>query len=371
MNAYVMFAGGGTAGHLFPAFTVAAELEQKYGARIVFVGSKLGMEQQLVPERGYPLVTIAAAKLKHLPLMKQIRAFFVLPLSFLQALAHLLRYRPKVVVGIGGYASFAPVLMGFLTGRKTIVLEQNAVPGLTNKLLAHIAHRVFVSFQSAAEYFQAPEKTLFSGNPIRAEFKADVARGKAEKACGEVDVNKVFNLCVFGGSQGSAFLNSKLLEAFALLSIEEKGRIAVVHQTGKAQEVEVKQAYAKLGIVADVRPFFADLGYLMAKSDLVIARSGSSVFEIAYSGIPALLVPFAASADNHQLKNARIMEAAGGAVVVEEKDCTKEALLAAILAIRGNYTEYVAKATTGDTFGRRDAEVFIAREAVALLGGRQ
>ncbi|MFH1263724.1 MAG: undecaprenyldiphospho-muramoylpentapeptide beta-N-acetylglucosaminyltransferase [Pseudomonadota bacterium] len=304
----LLLAAGGTGGHVIPALTIANAarlLEEK--APILFVGTAKGFENDLVPGTGYGLELIRLRGLKGKGIAEKIANAALLPGAFLQSWRILRRFSPTAVFGIGGYASGPILLLAALSNHRTAILEPNAIPGFANRVLARFVDRVFVAFDEARA--RLPEtKCVVSGNPIRAEILAVPPPTFEGKKRG---------ILIFGGSQGARRINQAVIDMLPDFA-PEREQVFFIHQTGQADYDRVLRAYREHGIPSDVQPFIRDMAGAYRASDVVIARSGSSVLEIAACGRPAILVPFPHAADDHQRANARVIERAGAALVIED-----------------------------------------------------
>jgi len=303
-------AAGGTGGHLFPGLAVADELSARHpGAQVVFVGTPRGLESRLVPAAGYRLELLPILPLNAVGFARMLRGLLALPRAFLRGLGLLRRLRPEAVLGVGGYAGGPIVLLASFLGVRTVILEPNARPGFTNRVLRPFVRRAACAYEETRPAFRG--KGVVTGNPVRKDFF-----GPARK-----EHRSPLTLLAFGGSQGSRALNRALVEALPQLPGED--RLRIVHQTGEAQRAEVATAYAAAAREAEVLPFLDDMPLRFAAADLVLARSGATTCaELCAAAKAAVLVPFALAADDHQLRNARALEAAGAARVIEEKDLT-------------------------------------------------
>ncbi len=316
----VMIAGGGTGGHVFPALAVADELRRRRPAtEFLFVGTEKGLEARVVPAAGYPLRTLPAAGVKGLSLGSKLRGVALLP-SSLWGSHHLLReFRPHVVFGTGGYASGAAMLMAALEGYPTVLFEPNAEPGLTNRLLAPLVRRAAVGYEATARRWGA--KAVHTGSPVRAEFIALPPK----------DHRPPFTLLIFGGSRGSLAINRAVVDALDRL-LAAGLPLRFIHQSGEADYDAVRVAYAKRKVAAEVLPFINDMPHRLAEADLVICRSGAiTVAELTSSGRAAILVPFPQATDQHQLRNAEALAAAGAARLLEQTALTPERLAQEVL----------------------------------------
>jgi UDP-N-acetylglucosamine--N-acetylmuramyl-(pentapeptide) pyrophosphoryl-undecaprenol N-acetylglucosamine transferase len=311
----VIIAGGGTGGHLFPAVALAQELRSRFhGCSLLFVGAKGGIEASLLAGSGWDFEEIRASGLQGKRASQRLRSLALIPSGLIRSRAILRRFQPDAVVGVGGYASAAMVVAGVLAKVPTIIHEQNAFPGLTNRLLGRIVDLVAVSFETTAEFFPKA-KVRVTGNPLRAEL-FDVDRGEAAIQLG-LDPDR-FTLLVFGGSQGAHRLNQAVLEALPLLEAE-RDRLQFLHSTGPRDLVRVRREYQASGHRAAVEPFFDEMGVAYAAADLCLCRAGAgTVAEICALGKASVLVPFPFAANDHQRWNAEVLVAAGAARMISD-----------------------------------------------------
>lgn len=305
----VLIAGGGTGGHIIPALAVARELGVRHHAEVLFVGTPRGMEIRLVPEAGFRLRLIDVGPLKNVSLITRMRTMFDLPRSIAACRRLIREFKPDVVFGVGGYASGPAMAAALQLKIPTLAFEPNAMPGLANRLIGKRVQAAAVNFPGAAQWFHNAEVT---GIPVRPEFFTLPSQ-----------VGGPPHLLVFGGSQGARLFNESLPKIIVEL-LDAVPSLTVLHQSGVRHATSTQEAYAASG--ADparwqVQPFFSDMPARFARAHLVMARSGAStVAELAAAGKPALLVPFAAAADDHQKRNAEAMVTAGAAVMLDETD---------------------------------------------------
>ena len=352
--ATILIAAGGTGGHLFPGIAVADELARRDPAtRVVFVGTPRGLESRIVPRAGYALELLPILPLKGVGTLRTLQGLLALPRALLRAAAVVRRERPEAVLGVGGYAGGPLVLMAALMGIRTVILEPNAKPGFTNKVLRPFAGRAACAYEEALRAFGS--KGVLTGNPVRGGFAS--LPPKEHRA--------PLTLLAFGGSQGSRILNRSLVQALPLLP--PAPRLRIVHQTGEAMRDEVAAAYAAAGREAEVLAFLDDMEARFGQADLVLARSGATTCaELTAAGKAAVLVPFAAAADDHQRTNARAMEAAGAARMVEEKDLTGASLARAVAGVLEEPGRLVEMEAASRRLGRPDA----ASRVADLLDGK-
>jgi len=316
----VIISGGGTGGHLYPALVVGEKLLALDPAlQLTYVGTRREVERKIMAGHGVRFIPMRIEGLKGRGL-KSLRGLVLIPMAFLHSLAILIRTRPRLVVGVGGYSSGPLVLLAAWLRVPTVILEQNARPGFTNRLLRRSVRKAVVAFPSTLPAFKG--KGVVLGNPVREAFYA-----LPKKARGAV-----LDVLIFGGSQGSRFLNDRIVAALPLLAAA-KGRLRVAHQTGPADLERVRAAYAANGLAgAEVAAYFPEMPAYFGRADLVVCRAGATTLaELIAARKAAILVPFAAAADDHQTWNARELQAVGGAVLLPEAEATPEALAARIL----------------------------------------
>ena len=341
-------AAGGTGGHLFPGIAVADELRRRDAAtRVVFVGTPRGLESRLVPRAGYELVLLPILPLNGVGLVRALRGLLALPGALGRAAALVRRERPQAVLGIGGYAGGPVVLVAALLGVRSVILEPNAKPGFTNRVLGPFVTQAACAYEEACTFFGA--KGVVTGNPVRGGFAALPAKAHSIP----------MTLLAFGGSQGSRVLNEALLAALATLPGPE--RLHIVHQTGTAMHAEVQAAYAKAGRAAEVVPFLDDMEARFAQADLIVSRAGATTCaELSLAGKAALLVPFAAAADDHQRINAQTLRDAGAALMLEEKELSGATLADALTALVDAPERIQAMESASRRLGQADAAARVA-----------
>ena len=352
----VMIAGGGTGGHVIPALAIAGALKSVYAAEVCFIGTAKGMETRLVPQAGYALELIDVGQLNRVSLATQLKTVVALPLGIFHCLNLLRRWRPQVVVGVGGYASGPAMLAALLRRLPTLAFEPNAVPGLANRFIGKRVSAAAVNFAPTLSYFRNAELT---GIPVRAEFFALPPRPPESAP----------RLLVMGGSQGARALNQKMPEiARELLDVVPS--LTILHQAGARHAETTEAAYTASGASADrwrVQAFLEDMPKQFASSDLILARSGAStVAELAASGKPSLLVPFPQAADDHQRKNAEVLVEGGAAAMLLEQEMTGTALLDRLTGLLGNPDRLHEMATSARTFAHPQAAARIAEMVAAL-----
>jgi UDP-N-acetylglucosamine--N-acetylmuramyl-(pentapeptide) pyrophosphoryl-undecaprenol N-acetylglucosamine transferase len=349
----VLIAGGGTGGHLYPGIAIARELQVRIpGVRVTFVGTAAGIESRVVPREGFPLELIRSAGLKGQSLAGLTRGLLLLPLSGADAWRAISHVRPAVVIGVGGYSSGPVVALAALRRIPTLLLEQNAVPGVTNRLLAPLVRAAAVTWDDTISFFGS--KAFAAGNPVRAEFLAPSSDAREP---GPVRV------LVFGGSQGAHAINVAMMAAAPRL----RGAVAVTHQTGERDLAAVRDAYASAGLDARVEPFLFAMDREMTAADLIVCRAGATTLaELTAAGRPAILVPLPTAADDHQRRNAEVMVRHGAAHVLDQRDLTGDRLATDLLALAGDADRRRAMGEAARRLARPDAARVIVDRVLEL-----
>jgi UDP-N-acetylglucosamine--N-acetylmuramyl-(pentapeptide) pyrophosphoryl-undecaprenol N-acetylglucosamine transferase len=317
----VLIAAGGTGGHIYPGIAVANEiLRRDPKSEVRFVGTARGLENKLVPQAGFELSIIDSAGLKNVGPVARARGVLVLPKSFLAARTLMKSFRPDVVIGAGGYVSGPVVLTATLQKLPTLVMESNALPGWTNRVLARFVDKAAVSFEAALPYFGG--KAVVTGNPVRREFFAIPERKRDATGIGQ------FSLLVFGGSQGAHAINAAIITALPLLE-SLKDVLRITHQTGEADFSGVNAEYVATGWGerARVTKYIDNMVAAFADADLVVSRAGATTTaELIAAGKASVMVPFPFAADDHQRRNAEALEGAGAGRMILQQDLSGERL---------------------------------------------
>lgn len=350
----IIFAGGGTGGHLFPGLAVAREFQRRDGAtEILFIGTEQGIEYRLLPKEGFKLETLTVKGLKGRGIRGAIDALYGVPASLVRSLKILGAFRPDCVIGLGGYASGPVLLAAKLKRMRCAIMEQNLRPGFTNKLLARWVDRVFTAYGESKNFFPGAG-VIETGNPVRWTGLPRVQRGDK------------FTLLVFGGSAGARRINYAVVEALKLLG-DLTDKISITHQTGSLDYDAIKQAYASLPFEATVTPFIERMDQAYGGADLVLCRAGAmTIAELTVFGKAAILVPYPFAIYDHQRGNAESLQQRGAAEMILDRE-----LNGAILAerIRGYFTDrqkLARMAAAAGALGRPDAAARIVEACYDL-----
>jgi len=356
----VLIMAGGTGGHVFPALAAARVLRER-GFEPVWLGTRHGLESKLVPPHQIPIEWIAIGGLRGKGLVPLLAAPFKLVAAIRQGMAVIRRRQPVVVLGAGGFVSGPGGVAAWLMGRPLVIHEQNAVAGMTNRILSRFANRVLEGFPNS---FPGKVRAEHVGNPVRREITAVPA--PEARFAGRTGKLRLF---VFGGSQGAARLNEAVPAALALLPEEQ--RPEVLHQAGEKNFERTVAAYAEHGVKADVRAFIDDMAAAYAWTDLVVCRSGAlTVAEVAAVGVAALFIPFGAAVDDHQTRNAQFLVQAGAGRLLAERELTPARLADELRALFDAGRGQLAKmAANGRRVAIVDADVRLADACISAAGG--
>jgi UDP-N-acetylglucosamine--N-acetylmuramyl-(pentapeptide) pyrophosphoryl-undecaprenol N-acetylglucosamine transferase len=356
----VALAGGGTGGHLYPGIAVARCLQARCpGVDIAFVGLRGGLDERVVPREGFRLYTVPVRALKGRSRLAQVRALGTLLVGTWQAVRLLQRLHPHLVIGAGGYVMGPAVLAATLLRLPRVIMEQNLIPGLTVRVLARCAHRVFTTFPETQAYLPAGW-VEFTGTPIRPELWAS---GLTEA----VRCNGVLHVLVFGGSQGAHRINQAMLEALPFLQ-EHKQQLRIVHQTGDADFATMVQAYQQAALDVEVSPFLHDMGSRYRWAHLVVCRAGASTLaELTACGKPSILVPYPYAADDHQRYNALALQQQGAAQVILDAELTGARLAEALQGVLAHPLRLRQQAERSRALGKPQAADAIVTACLRLL----
>lgn len=354
----LLLAAGGTGGHLFPGLAVAEAVQRQTDAEVLFVGTAGGMEKEMIPHLGFALRLIPAEQLRGRNWWGRLHALWAAVRGVGAAWQVIREFAPDLIFSIGGYASAPTVLAGWARRVPCILLEPNAIPGLTNRLLSRLATKVCVGFPDTIRFFPV-QKTVYTGNPVRWNTPTPLVSTRTSP--------DEFTLLIVGGSAGAHRLNQTLPPALARLG-PGREKLRVIHQTGKADHEEVSAAYARLGIRAEVLSFIETMQEVYSVADLVVCRAGATtVAELAALGKPALLIPYPYAVDDHQRANAEVLVRAGAARVILDAQLTPERLSQEISTLMQDRAQLSAMARAALAQGRPDATAVVVRECLACL----
>ncbi len=350
-----VLAGGGTGGHVIPALAIAQELKSRYGAEVQFIGTGRGIETRLVPAAGFELKLIEVGALNRVSLATRLKTMTALPKAIFASLRMLREFKPDVVIGVGGYASGPAMLAAIMRRIPTLIFEPNVVPGFANRIVAKLATGAAVHFTDTCKFFR---NCVVTGVPVRQKF-FDIA---PRQATGKP------SLLLFGGSQGSHILNTTLVQSLPELASRIPG-IHIVHQTGEKEYEMVAKAYLDVNISAEVSPFIDNMSAAFSAADLLVCRSGAStVAEVTAAAKPALFIPFAGAADNHQFKNAELLANSNAAVLIEEKDLNSKRFTDEIVALLTDGARLRSMSDAAKKLSHPNAAGHIAELAAKMAG---
>jgi UDP-N-acetylglucosamine--N-acetylmuramyl-(pentapeptide) pyrophosphoryl-undecaprenol N-acetylglucosamine transferase len=357
----IFIAAGGTGGHVFPGLAIADELKLRSPvSEVVFVGTDMGMEKDIIPARGFRLIKLKANRIKGKNKIRKAISMISLPVSIARALAVVVKEKPDLVVSVGGYAAGPISLAGWMCRVPVATLEPNAIPGFANRMISKFASKIFVAFDSAKKFF-GDDKVIKTGVPVRKEILS-AAKPESESM-------EKFTVLVVGGSLGSRKLNDEVSKSAFLLS-DFKDRLRFIHQTGKdASAAGVADAYLKSGIEAEVFEFKSDIWNSYAKANLAISRSGASaVTELSALNVPTIFVPYPFAADDHQRANAAEFSEKGCAMTISDEAFTAEKAAAIIREMINSPEKLSVMKKKLSALGLCDAAKKIADECMGMIG---
>ncbi len=364
----ILIAGGGTGGHLFPGIAIAeALMERDQNNRLLFVNTGNRFERSVLQLKGFDLETITAEGIKGRGLWMKLKSASKLPKGIFESIRILKRFKPDLVIGMGGYSSGPVALAAWLMGIKIALHEQNLKPGITNRILFYLADRIYVSFFSTSKRLNTA-KVIMTGNPVRRAILE--ASAVPEKMDGHAvsTGRKTFTVLVLGGSQGAHSINMAVIDTLKHLNPESNYHF--IHQTGSADETMVTDSYMRCGIPATVRAFFHDMADLYRKADLIICRAGATtVAEVTSIGKGVIFIPYPFAADNHQVMNAKELVDQAAAEMIQEKDLSGELLASRIETLASHPEQLKNMMEKSKLFGRPKAAEEIINDCYNLLTG--
>ncbi len=361
----IIITGGGTGGHLFPGIALATALQQKYpGCKIMFIGTQRQLDQKALTGFNFQRESIACMGLKGMGLKHRMKSLFSLPIALLESWKIIRDFQPDLVFGVGGYVTGPVLLAARLRSVPTCIHEQNSHPGLANRMISSFVSRIFVSIPG--EYPFPERKTVVAGNPVRQEILAAAESKQDDKRY--VQEDRPLTLMIMGGSLGAHRINMLMLEVVAQLDETQKKSVQLLHQTGIADEEQVREGYAAAGIQAEVRAFFTDMASLYSRADLVLARAGAtSLAELSVMGLPAVLIPYPYAADDHQAKNAQYYVDGRGAVMYRESELDAERLGKILSQLLGDIDKLQQMALSMKNMGQPEATQCILNSCMDLI----
>ena len=364
----ILIAGGGTGGHLFPGIAIAESLmERDQNNRLLFVNTGNRFERSVLSMKGFDLETITAEGIKGRGLWMKLKSASKLPKGIFESILILKKFKPDLVIGMGGYSSGPVVLAAWMMGTKIVLHEQNLKPGITNRILFYLADRIYVSFFATANGFN-PAKVRVTGNPVRRAILASPALPEeTDEHAARTDRRK-FTVLVLGGSQGAHSINMAVIDT--LKHLNPKRNYHFIHQTGIADEKMVKDSYMMCGISGTVRPFFHDMADLYSKADLIICRAGATtVAEVTSIGKGVIFIPYPFAADNHQVINAKALVDEEAAEMIQENDLSGELLSSRIETLASDPEQLKNMMEKSKLFGKPKAAGEIINDCYNLLTG--
>lgn len=349
----VIIAGGGTGGHVIPAIAIARELQSRYRAELLFVGTIRGIETRLVPSAGFRLELINVGALNRVSLGTRVKTLFDLPHALWQAMRLIGTFRPDVILGVGGYASGPVMLAGAMKRTPLMAFEPNVVPGVANRMVARFLRAAAVHFPKTQQYFP---NAIVTGVPVRREFFSIPSRSSGDRP----------TLLVFGGSQGAHAINVAVMQALPVLKAQLPG-FHLIHQTGEQDFSEVRQAASNAAVSAEISSFIDDMPAAFAQADLLLCRAGAgTVAEVAAAGKPAIFVPLPTAADDHQRHNAEALANAGAARLLPQADLNGDHLAGEVISLLNDRQQLARMGMAAHQFAHPDAASQIAAIAANI-----
>jgi UDP-N-acetylglucosamine--N-acetylmuramyl-(pentapeptide) pyrophosphoryl-undecaprenol N-acetylglucosamine transferase len=360
----VIIAGGGTGGHLFPGLAVAEELKNRDDStEVIFVGTEYGIEARVVPREGYPIKFLRAEGLVGVSTVKKAKAIVTTFFSIADSYKIIQTVRPDIVIGVGGYASGAAMLTAYLMSIPTMILEQNSIPGLTNKILGRFVRAVCITYQESISFFPKA-KTFLTGNPVRMQ----ILKGDIESAYRLFSLERgLFTIFIFGGSSGAKSINMAIVNALNNM-YDLKDKIQFLHQTGIRDYENIRESYRKTGFKGTITPFIYQMGEAYAVADIVVSRAGATTLaELTALGKPAILIPYPYAAGQHQELNARKLLEMGAAKMIRDSELKGESLANSIREMYTNETMRAEMQRNSRSVGRPEACSKVVDIAMSLV----
>ena len=372
----VIVSGGGTGGHIYPAVSIVRAIEKQLkdsgdSCDILYVGTSAGLEAMIVPREGLRFETIQVSGIKRSISLKIISTAIKVVVGFFQALSLMRRFKPNIVIGTGGFVCGPVLLAAAICKVPCIIQEQNALPGITNKLLSRFVNKVCLGYREAGEHFPAAaqDKLIYTGNPVRDDIvKVDKVKAYVELG---IDAHKK-TILVVGGSRGARSINNAMIEVYSFFA--GRADVQVLHATGEADFPRMLKAFNELQVPNKeniiVRPYLFNIQNALAVADLAVYRAGAvGLAELAAVGVPAILIPYPYAAENHQEYNARALEKAKAALVILDRDLSGEMLVEQLNRLFSQPQLLADMAKNSAQAGILDAAQCIANIAIAQAGG--
>jgi len=358
---HIIIAGGKTGGHLFPGIAVAQAVQKMTpDVDFLFVGTDSPFETQTLKKYGFAHKSIVSRPIKGGSILSKLFSAGLISISLIQSISILRTFKPGFVIGVGGFSSFAVVLGAWILRIPTAIQEQNAIPGMTNRMLSRFANTIFTAFEKTKGLANNSNVT-YVGNPVRQ------TGNKTDKTELKFYTPDKFTILVTGGSQGATSINLAFIDALSLM--KNPGQYNIIHQTGKTDEQQIQQKYRQMKIDADASAFFDTMPAIQQKADLVITRAGAgTISELCTNGVPAILVPFPHAADNHQMHNAQALETRGAAIMINDKDLKGNTLKKTIDELMNDQLRLNTMATKLKNLAMPNADKKIAGHILNTMG---
>jgi len=359
----IVISGGGTGGHIYPAIAIAREiLKMEQEAEMLFIGGKGQRESRIIPEFGFNFVPIQVAGFPRRLSTRWFKVALKVPMGFIKSLMVLKNFSPRIVIGTGGYVC-GPVLLGAsLLHIPILIQEQNAMPGVTNRIMGRWADEIHVPFPTAARFF-APGKTRITANPVRPEIAS--ASGGRERLGLKEDK---MTIALIGGSQGASSINAAAVEALKYLS-DFSSDLQIIHQTGNSDFSDVKKAYDESPFENLVQPYFETMEDVYSATDLIVCRAGAmTLAEVTACGLPAVLIPYPFATGDHQTFNAQVLEKNGAAVMIRNGELTGERLASVLASLIQDKERLLDMAKKSRSLGKPGSAREIAQAVLSIVG---
>jgi UDP-N-acetylglucosamine--N-acetylmuramyl-(pentapeptide) pyrophosphoryl-undecaprenol N-acetylglucosamine transferase len=366
----IIVSGGGTGGHIYPAITIIKAIKEKVNfSEVLFIGTEHGLEADIIPKEGLEIQFINVAGFERRLSVKNIQTIMKTIGSIWQSRKIIQNFKPDLVIGTGGYVCGPVLLAASLMGIPTMIQEQNVIPGITNKILSRFVDKIALGYEEAKNYFPNPNKTFFSGNPIRDE----VMRFKREESIVALGLDKTKRtILISGGSRGARSINQAMLQVHQYFA--DSKEIQLLHVTGQSEYNGIVRNLSQCGIDTTtagnsiIKPYLYNMPQALAAADLAIFRAGAiGLAELTSRGIPSILIPYPYAAENHQEFNARVMEQQGAAILIRDTELNGDLLIKSINDVVNSPERLETMAIASKKIGRPEAAESIANMALSLI----